>query len=163
LPPHVDERDPAVSKYFFWNRVDIPPTVRVGIQMYLAALACELLSFAAEASLHPELLPPLNPAHLPLPAFILILVLVILVTVLISLGLPGWFLYLAAQRRNAGRIGILIMTAIVTWVRIPELGPVLQQSLVWGILGYLYSSVEIVATGLLFTPNSNAWFSAASA
>jgi hypothetical protein len=150
-----------VSKLFFWNRAEIPPTVRIGIQLYLAALVCELLSFAAEAVLHPELLPPLNPEHISLPAFALVLALVIVLTLLISLGLPSWFLYRAAQQRNSGRIGILILTAVVTWVRIPELGPTLQQSLLWGALGYLYSSVEIVATGLLFTPHSNAWFSAA--
>lgn len=148
---------------FFWNRADLPATVRAAIRLYLAALCSELLSFAIDASLHPELLPPLNPAHIPYPAFAFVLALVIALTLLVSLGLPGWFLYRAAQRRNGGRIGILVLTAVVTWVRIPELGPTLQQSLLWGALGYLYSSIEIVAAGLLFTPNSNAWFSAARA
>ncbi|MGH8261092.1 MAG: hypothetical protein ACREUG_15530 [Steroidobacteraceae bacterium] len=147
----------------FWNNAVLPAAVRAAVRLYLAALCCELVSFAIEASLHPELLPPLNPEHIPYPAFAFVLALVIALTILVSLGLPGWFLFRATQQRNSGRIGILILTAVVTWVRIPELGPTLQQSLLWGALGYLYSSIEIVATGLLFTPTSNAWFSAARA
>jgi hypothetical protein len=147
----------------FWNRADIPATVRAGIQLYFAALACELVSFAGEAVLHPELLPNLNPEHIPYPAFAFVLGVVIVLTLAIWLGVPGWFLYRAAQRRNSGRIAILILTALVTWARIPQLGPNLQQSLLWGALGYLYSSVEIVAAALFFTRNSNAWFGAARA
>lgn len=155
-------REPRARR-LFWNRQELPATVRAAIRMYLAALCLELLSFGVEAALHPDLLPPLNPGHIPYPAFAFLLALVIALTLLISLGLPGWLLYGAAERRNYGRIGILILTAVVTWVRIPELGPTLQDSLLWGAVGYLYSSVEVVATGLLFTPNSNAWFSAARA
>lgn len=143
--------------------MDIPATVRAAIRLYLAALCCELVSFAIEALLNPDLLPPLNPEHIPNPAFAVSLVLVIALTLLISVGLPGWLLYKAAQRRNFGRIAILVLTALVTWIRIPELGPILQQSLLWGALGYLYSSVEIVAAGLLFTPLSNAWFASTRA
>lgn len=147
----------------FWNRIDNPATVRAGIRLYLAALCCELVSFALAALLHPELLPPLNPEKIPNPTFAIVLGFAVVLTLAISLGLPGWLLYLTSQRRNSGRIGILVLTALVTWVRIPELGPSLNESLVWGALGYVYSSVEIVAAGLLFTPQSNAWFSAARA